>query len=147
MADSVTYEIEKKLGVLSRSDNGWRKEVNLVSWNNGIVKMDIRDWDRENSKMRKGVTLTRSEVYTLFGILKHLDFGEVGDYANKGERSTKYTKQSSEDSAEAASENAADEDDILDGEYICDKQTENDEVPFEGIGSIVAESDDEIDAY
>ena len=44
------YEIKEEIGVLSESKSGWRKEVNLVSWNGAAPKTDIRDWapDHEN---------------------------------------------------------------------------------------------------
>ena len=29
----VKYEIVEKLGVLSEGNNGWKKEINLISWN------------------------------------------------------------------------------------------------------------------
>ena len=32
MAD-IKYEIKEKLGTISESTNGWKKELNLVSWN------------------------------------------------------------------------------------------------------------------
>ena len=37
------YEITRNLGVLSESTKGWQKEVNLVSWNERLPKLDIRD--------------------------------------------------------------------------------------------------------
>ena len=40
----LKYEIVKELGVLSESPTGWRKEINLVSWNDRDPKYDIRDW-------------------------------------------------------------------------------------------------------
>lgn len=32
MAD-IKFEITKKLGTLSKSEKGWAKELNLISWN------------------------------------------------------------------------------------------------------------------
>ena len=37
------YEITEELGVLSESRSGWKREVNLVSWNGAAPKLDIRD--------------------------------------------------------------------------------------------------------
>ena len=68
MAD-FTYEIVKEIGVLSENSKGWRKEVNLVSWNGATPKYDIRDWAPEHEKMGKGVTLTEEELNSLKGIL------------------------------------------------------------------------------
>lgn len=41
MAD-IKYNILEELGVLSESAKGWEKELNLISWNGGISKYDIR---------------------------------------------------------------------------------------------------------
>jgi hypothetical protein len=68
MAD-ITYNIEKTLGVLSEEKSGWKKEVNLVSWNNRDPKIDIRDWSPGHEKMGKGVTLTKEEAVKLVEFL------------------------------------------------------------------------------
>lgn len=68
MAD-IPFEITEELGVLSESAKGWRKEINLVSWNGGMPKYDIRDWAPGHEKMGKGVTLTKEEAVRLAGIL------------------------------------------------------------------------------
>ena len=41
----VTFEIMEHVGVLESRADGWTKEVNIVSWNGGVPKIDIRDWD------------------------------------------------------------------------------------------------------
>lgn len=41
MAD-IKYDIVKEIGVLSEYAKGWRKETNLISWNGGEPKYDIR---------------------------------------------------------------------------------------------------------
>ena len=43
MAD-IKFEIIKKIGVLSKSEKGWAKELNLISWNDREPKYDIREW-------------------------------------------------------------------------------------------------------
>ncbi len=68
MAD-FKYEITKEIGVLSESAKGWRKELNLVSWNGAEPKYDLRDWAPEHEKMGKGVTLTEDEVQKLKELL------------------------------------------------------------------------------
>ena len=52
MAD-IKYDIVKEFGVLSENAKGWRKEVNLISWNGGAPKYDIRDWAPDHEKMGK----------------------------------------------------------------------------------------------
>ena len=68
MAD-IKYEIKKEIGVLSESNRGWSKELNIISWNNAAPKMDIRDWDPEHEKMGKGITLSQEETETLYVLL------------------------------------------------------------------------------
>ncbi len=41
------------------------KELNLVSWNDSASKYDLRDWDSNQEKMGKGVTLTEDEIQKL----------------------------------------------------------------------------------
>ena len=55
----IKYEIRRRLGVLSTNErSGWTKEANLISWNGGPEKLDIRDWSPDHSKIAKGITLT-----------------------------------------------------------------------------------------
>lgn len=68
MAD-IKYEIIEELGVLSESAKGWKKELNLISWNGAESKYDLRDWAPNHEKMGKGVTLNEEEVKTLYKIL------------------------------------------------------------------------------
>lgn len=64
MAD-FKYEIVEELGVLSENAKGWRKELNLISWNGAAPKYDIRDWSPEHEKMGKGLTLSEEEFESL----------------------------------------------------------------------------------
>jgi len=68
MAD-IKYEIIKEIGVLSENAKGWRKELNLISWNDAAPKYDIREWAPGHEKMGKGVTLTKEELDKLKEIL------------------------------------------------------------------------------
>ena len=68
MAD-FTYEIIEEIGVLSENANGWRKELNKISWNGGAAKYDIRDWAPDHEKMGKGITLTEDEAMILKELL------------------------------------------------------------------------------
>lgn len=65
----IKYEIVEHLGVLSETDKGWKKELNLVSWNDREPKYDLRDWSENHDRMNKGVTLTKDEVESLKEIL------------------------------------------------------------------------------
>ena len=64
MAD-IKYDIIQEIGVLSENSKGWRKEINLISWNGAEPKYDIRDWSPEHEKMGKGITLTKDEARKL----------------------------------------------------------------------------------
>lgn len=68
MAD-IKYDIIEEIGVLSENAKGWRKEINLISWNGAAPKYDIREWAPEHEKMGKGVTLIKEEIETLRNIL------------------------------------------------------------------------------
>ncbi|MFP3918834.1 PC4/YdbC family ssDNA-binding protein [Lysinibacillus telephonicus] len=65
----VKYEIIKTVGVISEGSTGWKKELNLISWNDREPKYDLRDWSDNHSKMGKGVTFTHSELKALREIL------------------------------------------------------------------------------
>ena len=65
----VKYVIIKKRGILSESTKGWTKELNLISWNGGTPKYDIRDWSPNHEKMGKGITLTDEEAKKLKELL------------------------------------------------------------------------------
>lgn len=66
------YEIIKMLGVLSEGSKGWRKELNLISWNDMPPKYDIREWSPNHEKMGKGVTLSEAELMELKKLLAEL---------------------------------------------------------------------------
>jgi hypothetical protein len=68
MAD-IKYEIKEEIGVLSENAKGWRKELNLISWNDAAPKYDLRDWAPDHEKMGKGITLTAAEVKELKKLL------------------------------------------------------------------------------
>ena len=70
MAD-IKFEIVEELGVLSENEKAWKKELNLVSWNDSEPKYDIRTWSPEHEKMGKGVTLNKDEVAKLRNILNN----------------------------------------------------------------------------
>ena len=73
MADQITWEVKRHLAVLSTNEkSGWVREVNIISWNGGPEKLDIRDWKPDHSKMSKGVTLTSDEARALHKTLDEL---------------------------------------------------------------------------
>lgn len=69
----LKYEIIKSLGVLSETEKGWKKELNLISWSDRPAKYDIRDWNEKHDRMGKGVTLTEEELYSLKELIEKLN--------------------------------------------------------------------------
>lgn len=73
----LKYEIVEELGVLSIDQKGWRKELNLVSWNERDAKYDLRSWNQDHTRMGKGITFSKEEASILLEILKDEDFSDV----------------------------------------------------------------------
>ena len=69
----IKFEVIKKIGVLSKSDSNWAKELNLISWNERDPKYDIRDWAPDGEKMGKGVTLSKEELIALKELLNKIE--------------------------------------------------------------------------
>lgn len=61
----IQFEIIQTIKVLSEGNKGWRKELNIISWNGRQAKYDIRDWSENHEKMGKGVTFTAEELQEL----------------------------------------------------------------------------------
>lgn len=70
---SLQYEIIKTIGTLSESTTGWKKELNLISWNNREPKYDLRDWSSDHEKMGKGITLSTDEMSNLKELLEQIN--------------------------------------------------------------------------
>lgn len=75
MAKEITKDIREHLGVITstirgrREGDSWQKEVNIVSWNGGLPKVDIRDWDEDHDRCGKGITLSEDEAREVMQIL------------------------------------------------------------------------------
>lgn len=65
----IKFEIIEEIGVLSVNAKGWKKEINVISWNGANPKYDIRDWAPDREKMGKGITLTAAEMGELKKLL------------------------------------------------------------------------------
>lgn len=68
----VTFQVEEHIGVIGTSPTGWKKEINMVSWNGNPAKFDIREWDEDHSHMSRGITMNKEEVKALTEILNGL---------------------------------------------------------------------------
>ena len=73
----ITFEIVKPIGVLMQNKSGWNREVNIVKWNEGKAKLDIRDWGPEHSKAGKGISFSQEEVQILKSLLEDIDINDI----------------------------------------------------------------------
>lgn len=67
--DEIVFKIVGHIGVLAEYQTGWSKEVNIVAWNDGAPKIDIRDWNPEHTRLTKGITLYEEEARKLAELL------------------------------------------------------------------------------
>lgn len=66
----VEFTIDTHLGTIAHNaKTNWNKEVNIVRWNEGEAKLDIREWDSNHERMSKGITLNETEAGKLTRIL------------------------------------------------------------------------------
>ena len=65
----IQFDVVKHIGVVSDGKGGWKKELNMVSWNGRTPKIDIREWAPGREKMGKGITLTKDEAEKLSELL------------------------------------------------------------------------------
>ena len=72
MKEEFSYEILEEVAVLSENARGWRKELNLISWNGRPPKFDLREWAADHEKMGKGITLTNEEFAELSKTIKSM---------------------------------------------------------------------------
>ena len=72
MKEEFSYEILEEVAVLSENARGWRKELNLISWNGRPQKFDLREWAPDHEKMGKGITLTNEEFAELSKTIKSM---------------------------------------------------------------------------
>ena len=68
--NNITSEILEHIGIIGENNNGWKREVNIVSWNGGQPKIDIREWDEHHERMSKGITMTEEQAKALYEVLK-----------------------------------------------------------------------------
>ena len=68
--DEIVYEVVEHVGVISTYPTGWSKELNIVAWNGGNGKYDLRDWDAKHEHMSRGITLHKDEAKKLMELLQ-----------------------------------------------------------------------------
>ena len=70
---NIKYNIVKEIGIISESKSEWKKELNLISWNEREAKYDLRDWSQNHEKMGKGITLSLNELKSLRDLLNNIE--------------------------------------------------------------------------
>ena len=73
----LKFDITETLGTIGEGSKGWKKELNLVSWNDRKDKVDIREWEKKKKKMGKGLTLTKEELKSLKELLNSIDIDDL----------------------------------------------------------------------
>lgn len=68
--NSVRFEIIEEIGVITTHTTGWAKELNLVSWNGGTPKYDIRDWSPSRDRMSRGMTFTEEDMRRILELFR-----------------------------------------------------------------------------
>jgi hypothetical protein len=65
----VVFQMVEHIGIIATYKTGWTKELNVVAWNDGPAKFDIRDWNEDHDHMGRGVTLHADEAQKLMELL------------------------------------------------------------------------------
>lgn len=66
MSKEFSYEIIEEIGQVGNpTPSGWSTRLNLISWNGGTPKLDIRSWNEDMSRMGKGVSLSKEDAKDL----------------------------------------------------------------------------------
>ena len=68
--DTVTFEIKERIGVIETNNSGWSLEANIVQWNGGADKLDIRYWSPDHQRMQRGSTFTAEQAVKLTQLLQ-----------------------------------------------------------------------------
>ena len=66
----IAFEIKERIGVIKPYPTGWAKELNLVAWNGGAAKYDVRDWDEGHEHMSRGITLHDDEMRKILELME-----------------------------------------------------------------------------
>lgn len=67
--EKCRYDLLEHIGTIARHGDN-TLELNLISWNGGEPKFDIREWSADHATMRRGLTLTRDELDALAKIIQ-----------------------------------------------------------------------------
>ena len=126
----VTFDLMENLVVFGRrKDSDWTKEANIVAWNGGDPKLDIREWDPDHERMSKGITLFEDEAERLAKALcSRYGLGKAGGQGDsKKGRSGAYERFTDEDGPFEAEGFAAGADDLPEESFDAAENTMTEE--------------------
>lgn len=72
----ISRQIITRYGSIRKANNS-NLEVNIISWNNGKKKLDIRPWTADGVIAMKGITLSREGFVSLMKILNNVDISLI----------------------------------------------------------------------
>ncbi len=67
------FSIFKHVGNISKRNNGYTKELNMIFWDGREPVYDIRTWNDDHTKYGKGVTITPGEMKKLQELIKDIN--------------------------------------------------------------------------
>ena len=83
-SNEVTFEIVERIGALDApNDKGWTRELNVVAWNGGEPKLDVRDWSADHQRMTRGITMTEKQGMRFARLLAQRERDNQRDAAEK----------------------------------------------------------------
>ena len=71
MNEEIKYTIHEHIGTVYCKPNGWRMELNIVSWaDDGAKLYDLRRWNSNHTKYSRGARFSESDLKPLMEIIK-----------------------------------------------------------------------------
>ena len=69
----IKYETIEIVGVLSEGSKGWKKELNLIVWNDKDNRYEIREWNPTHEKIGRGIPFTKYKLMNLNKMLNEMN--------------------------------------------------------------------------
>lgn len=83
-SNEVKFEIVERIGALDTpNDNGWIRELNVVAWNGGEPKLDVREWSPDHQRMSRGITMTEKQGMRFARLLAQRERDKQRDTAER----------------------------------------------------------------
>lgn len=133
----IEFEVKSRIGILQTYSTGWTKELNIIAWNGGTAKYDIRDWNPEHTSMSRGITLHEEEAVNLMKLLNERlgktrfngsgwDTAENADAIEKERQQaiSQVAEKTDVNESEEAEETATTATQLYEEEELCEEATE-----------------------